>query len=94
MMITMTGKNAAAAPVRRGGRDVPPPSWQRVFRRSLIFAPIMLAALLLLGRGKVTLLGAVVNTIFLMAIFIPFSYFMDRVLYRHAQKRQARGAGG
>jgi hypothetical protein len=83
-----------AAPARGAGRVVPPPSWRRVLRRGLIFAPIMLGTLLLLGGGKVTLAGALVNTAFLMAVFIPFSYFMDRLMYRQHEKRRARATGG
>ena len=73
----------------RGGPQ--PPNWSRVLKRGALFAPIFLATVMLLGRGRLTLAGAIVQTIFLLAIFIPFSYFMDRVMWRQQQKRLTRG---
>ena len=42
--------------------------------------------------GKITLVGAVVQTALLLAVFVPFSYFMDRVVWRQQQKRLSRGS--
>ena len=72
-----------------------PPSWVRVLKRGAIFAPIFLATVMLLGRGRLTLAGAIVQTIFLLAIFVPFSYFMDRMVWRSHEKRlgKAKSAG-
>jgi hypothetical protein len=79
---------------QRGGRGAPqPPSWRRVFKRSAIFAPIFLATVLLLAGDRQTIVGAVIHTVFLLAVFVPFSYFMDRVVWRSHEKRQARNAG-
>lgn len=89
----------AKAKTQKGGRAKAPrgapqpPSWRRVTKRGLIFAPIFLATVLLLGGGKVTLLGAVVNTAFLLAVFVPFSYWVDRFMWRSYQKRQAKAQG-
>jgi hypothetical protein len=75
----------------RSGRGAPqPPHWGRVLKRGALFAPIFLATVMLLGRGKLTLAGAIVQTIFLLAIFIPFSYFMDRLVWRSHEKRVAK----
>ena len=62
---------------RRGGRAVQPPSWPRVLKRGAIFAPIFLATVMLLGGNKMTFTSAVVQTVLLIGVFIPFSYFMD-----------------
>lgn len=75
----------------RTGRTVQPPSWRRVIRRGLIFAPIFLAVLLLLGGDKLTLVGAVIQTLFLLVVFIPFSYLMDRFVYRTQLRRLEKG---
>jgi hypothetical protein len=76
----------------RVGRGTPqPPSWPRVAKRGAIFAPLFLATVMLLGGGKVTFAGALVNTVLLLAVFIPFSYLMDRVVWRMYQKRVAKG---
>lgn len=82
-----------AAPYR-GGREVPPPSWRRVARRGFIFAPFMFITLLLLDREQSYDLLAI-NTVVLLAFFLPFSYVLDTLMYRVYVKRaggQARGA--
>jgi len=71
----------------RGGRTAQPPSWRKVVKRGAIFAPIFYATVLLLGGGKVSYVGAFVQSMLLLAVFIPFSYFMDRVVWRQQQKR-------
>jgi hypothetical protein len=72
----------------RSARGTPqPPTWGRVLKRGAIFAPIFLATVMLLGRGRLTLAGAIVQTIFLLAIFVPFSYVMDRLVWRSHEKR-------
>jgi hypothetical protein len=67
-------------------RQIQPPSWRRVFRRALIFAPIFIVALVFLNRGG-SILGAVVQAVPLLIFFIPFSYFTDWLAYRTYQKR-------
>lgn len=69
-----------------------PPSWQRVAKRGALFGPIFLAVVMLLGGGKVSFLGAVVNTVFLLAVFIPFSYFVDSMVWRSYVKRNPGAA--
>ena len=77
----------------RSGRGTPqPPSWRRVLKRGAIFAPIFLATVLLLAGNRLSFAGAVVQTLFLLAVFVPFSYFMDRLVWRSYEKRQARSA--
>src|SRR4029078_1100559 len=83
---------SASKPTSRGGRakggalsgrgTAQPPTWSRVLQRGAIVAPIFLATVMLLGRGRLTLAGAIVQTIFLLAIFVPFSYVMDRLRLR------------
>jgi len=77
---------------RRGGRAPQPPSWRRVAKRGAIFAPLFFATLLLLGRGHITTVGAITQTLILMGLFVPFSYFLDSMMWRSYQKRSARGA--
>ena len=80
----------------RGGREVQPPSWRRVAKRGFIFAPFMFLTLLLLDRGQSYDLLAI-NTVVLLAFFLPFSYVLDTVMYRVYAKRAGgqgtRGAG-
>jgi hypothetical protein len=83
------GKRSAQAPNRQaGGRQVQPPSWQRVAKRGLIFAPLMFLTVTFLS-GDLTVAQRVVNTAFLLAFFLPFSFLMDTLMYRMARKRAA-----
>ena len=70
----------------RGGRKIDPPSWRKVGKRALIFAPIMFFTIRFLGKGE-PLVGSVLQTLFLMLVFLPFSYFMDSFLYRTYKRR-------
>jgi hypothetical protein len=70
-------------------RDPQEPSWQRTFRRSAIFAPIMFGTVFLLSPN-LSLAQKLTQTLLIVAIFIPFSYFLDRFFYRSAQRRNAR----
>ena len=83
-----SGKSQASG---RGGRTVQPPSWPRVLKRGAIFAPIFFATVMLLGGGKMSFSSAIVQSALLIAVFIPFSYFMDKLVWRQYQKRLARG---
>jgi hypothetical protein len=84
------GSGKAAAGSRAGGRrKVEPPSWRRSARRALLFGPVLVVAMMLLNRN-LPLLQQVFPAIFLIAFFIPFSYFTDSLAYRMFQKRLAR----
>jgi hypothetical protein len=71
------------------GRKVEPPSWRRSARRALLFGPILVVAMMLLNRNQ-PLAQQVLPAVFLIAFFIPFSYFTDSLAYRMLQKRLAR----
>jgi hypothetical protein len=75
------------------GRVVQPPSWGRVLKRSLIFAPI-LAVLIFVTGGSLTTEAKIVNVVLLLLIFLPMSYVVDMLIYRSVKKRQQRNAGG
>ena len=80
----------------RAGREVQPPSWQRTLKRGLIFAPIMFVVVMLLS-GDIPLSQQITQTAFIEAIFVPFSYFLDVILWRSYKRRMERagqaGAG-
>ena len=79
-------KKAAAAPTQR---TVQPPSWRRVGKRGLLFAPAMFLLMTFL-EPDTTILERSFFTAQLLLIFLPFSYVMDRMTYRMWQKRAAR----
>lgn len=70
----------------RGGRVIEPPSWNKVGRRALIFGPLMFITIRLLERGE-PIAASLFRTMFLLLIFLPFSYVMDAVMYRTYQRR-------
>ncbi len=86
-------KPSRASKPGRGRGSLQPPSWQRVLKRGALFAPIFLATVLLLGGDKMTLSTAIVQTAMLVAVFVPFSYFMDSIMWRSQQKRLAKTRG-
>ena len=69
-----------------GQREVQPPSWRKVGKRGLLFAPLMFLTVTLLS-GDLTMTQRLVNTAFLLAFFLPFSYAMDALMYRLYKKR-------
>jgi hypothetical protein len=72
-----------------GRRTVEPPSWRRSIRRAALFGPILIVAMVLLNRNQ-PFVQQVFPAVFLIAFFIPFSYFTDSLTYRMFQKRLAR----
>jgi hypothetical protein len=85
----------ASAPARRqpGGRTVQPPSWRRIGKRALIFAPLMFLTVSFLS-SELTIREKVIQTAFLLAFFLPFSYAMDAVMYRMFLRRGGGTANG
>ena len=73
----------------RSGREPQPPSWRRTLKRGLIFAPIMLATVMLLSND-ITLTQQITQTALIVAVFVPFSYLLDGVFYRNYKRRLAR----
>jgi hypothetical protein len=71
-------------------REPQAPSWRKAFKRGLIFAPIMFVTVTLLS-SDLTLAQQVTQTLFIAAVFVPFSYFLDRLFYRSFQRRAAKG---
>jgi hypothetical protein len=66
---------------RAPARPVPPPSWKRVAKRAAIIAPFMLIGLTLLAR-KLSWQARILETVWLLILFVPFAYLIDRMMYR------------
>jgi hypothetical protein len=91
-------KPKAKAQPQRGGRSVkvpPPPSWRRAARRSLILGGAIFALFYVLGSknghhnvGSALALAAVYS-----ALFIPFTYFIDRFSHNRWQRRAEQQTG-
>jgi hypothetical protein len=84
---TQSAKRASAPARRQGGmRQVQPPSWRRVAKRGLIFAPLMFLTVTFLSTSLSTT-QKLLQTAFLLAFFLPFSYAMDALMYRMYVRR-------
>jgi hypothetical protein len=83
------GKRDGARSPRRAasGRTLQPPSWRRVGKRALIFAPLMFLTVTLLAPDDTSLVTNLAQTLFLLLIFLPFSYVMDAMTYRIWRRR-------
>jgi hypothetical protein len=84
-----TATTAKSRRAQRGGRVVEPPSWRGTLKRGLLFAPLMLLTVMLLAQEQ-SLAQQITQTVLLMAFFVPFSYFMDTMMWRSYQRRLAR----
>jgi hypothetical protein len=83
-----TGKASQATSTTRR-RAIEPPSWRRSARRALILGPLLVIAMMFLNRN-LTLVEQIAPALFLIAFFIPFSYFTDSLAYRMYRKRLER----
>jgi len=86
---------AKAAPTKsqstgRAPRIVEPPSWRRTLKRGALFFPLMLIVVFVIPNSSATTAAKVIQTLTLMAFFLPFSYFMDSIVWRSYQRRQAK----
>jgi hypothetical protein len=86
-----SARDESSSPARsaRGKREPQAPSWIRTFKRAAIFAPIMFGTVLLLSP-KISTQTKITQTLLIVAIFVPFSYFVDRLMYRSYLRRQER----
>jgi hypothetical protein len=82
-----------SGPIDRRGRPVARPTWQRSFRRTAIFAPFIFIFLFVTGGDDLTIFGVVLNTLVILAFFLPFSYFVDRLIYNALWRKQERARG-
>ena len=81
------GGGSSSRPTGRKG--IEPPSWRRATRRAAIFGPLLVVAMMLFNH-KLPLVQQIAPAIFLLAFFVPFSYFTDSIAYRMYQKRLNR----
>jgi hypothetical protein len=86
-------KPEAKAPQQRGGRPVKvpqPPSWQRAAKRSLFIGVAIFAVFYILGskNGHHELGTALALSVVYTALFIPFTFTIDRFAYKRYQRRE------
>ena len=94
------GKAKAKAQPQRGGRTgrvPPPPSWRRAGKRSLILGGAIFALFYILGskNGGHNVGTALGLAALYTALFIPFTYFIDRFSYNRWERRtEQQGSKG
>jgi len=76
---------------QRGGRAVrepPAPSWQRAGKRSLILGVVIFVFFYLAGsKGHHNLGSALLISLLYTALFVPFSFMIDRFAHNRWQRR-------
>jgi len=88
-----TAKKPARQQQRRGPGRVPqPPSWQRAFKRAGFLGIFVFLAFSFLSRkhGSSAYASAAGLAALYTALFIPFTYALDRFAYRRWQARDAQ----
>ena len=80
------GRTNARQSRAAAGPRIQPPSWRRVATRGAIFAPLMFITVMFLD-SRLSLIQVALQTALLMAVFLPFSYFIDSLMYRRYQRR-------
>ncbi len=88
-----TDGKASRAAARPQARQVQPPSWRRVTKRALMFAPFMFVFIWIL-EPDTPALARVLYAVQLMLLFIPFSYLIETVTYRAFKRRLERAESG
>ena len=86
-------KASARPAARRGAREIPKPSMARVFKRTAIFAPLILVVVFWTG-GDSSTSAKIFTGVTLIAFFIPFSYLVDSIMYRVYSRRQGGTGSG
>jgi len=87
---TKPGRDGRGRPLRR----VDPPSWGRVGKRALVFAPFMFVVVWILRPEGAPAASVVVQTLVLLGFFLPFSYLMDSLMYRTYLRRTGQSGKG
>src|SRR6476469_3328161 len=82
-------KKGSAPQKGRALREPPAPSWNRSLKRGGIFGALIFVLVVFVmpsgSRGQSVMLG-----VFYAVLFIPLTYWIDRLTYRTWQRRQAK----
>ena len=93
---TASKKKPAQQRGGRPGRVPQPPSWQRAGRRALILGAVVFV-LFYIGGGKGSqhhVASAIGLAALYTALFVPFTYMIDRFAYNRWQRREQQQGGG
>jgi hypothetical protein len=85
---------AKKQPPGRGARRQPPaPSWNRAVKRSLLLGAVVFVLFSFTAKGTPThrYVAALIPAVIYTALFIPFTFAIDRFAYRRWQAREQAG---
>jgi hypothetical protein len=93
-----TGAKATATqqkkPAQRGARREPqPPSWNRAVKRAALLGVVVFFLFSLSSKGSNRYLSALVPAVIYTALFIPFTFLLDRFAYRRYVAKTGEGGG-
>jgi Flp pilus assembly protein TadB len=87
------GREKAQKRAQREQRYDRPPTWRGAFYRALAAAVVLVIAVIVLGISKKPLQAAIVFP-FVLALYVPISYYTDMWMYkRRLRKKAAPGTG-
>ncbi len=82
----MAGKKPAPS---RSGRTPPPPTWRRSFKRAGLLGIVVFALFALSAKNKSGGYASAAGlAVLYTALFVPFTYAIDRFAYRRWEARQ------
>jgi hypothetical protein len=84
-----SGQKQPRGRAQRMQREVPPPSWNRAFRRGGMMGSVMLVAFVFLFKSA-PIAVRLAWGIFYAVAFVPLTYWIDRFAYRSYVKRSAK----
>ncbi|HEY5059640.1 MAG TPA: hypothetical protein VII51_11550 [Gaiellaceae bacterium] len=87
------GKKRSSRPPR-ARREPQPPSWQRAGKRALLLGAVVFALFTLGARHKGGYGTAALLALVYTALFVPFTYLIDRFAYKRYELRKERGGTG
>ena len=90
---TNGSKPAAAAAkgkqVPRGRRQPPQPSWNRALKRGAMLGAVVLVLFSFGAKGHIA--SVIPLALLYTALFVPFTYYIDRFAYKRWEARQQGG---
>jgi hypothetical protein len=78
-----------AQPVPRGRRQPPVPSWNRALKRGGMLGAVVLVLFSFGAKGHIV--SVIPLALLYTALFVPFTFYIDRFAYKRWQARQQGG---
>jgi hypothetical protein len=73
---------------KRAPRGDLPPTWRSATLRGFVISALLIATLLLFRRPVLASIGF---GVFMLAVYIPMGYWIDRTMWRRRQRQKMKG---